>query len=370
MGASTKESIGQGDCHPAAINDLSSSNLSARLNACEESIQRSPRPRSVPASVSSWHLLIIVKFIMAQDTQDSELWHVEMPLILGTTQDVDNAFRTQNRSPTDWNRRNVIQRKGPVNVHCSLLDVVHGRLGVDQDNGTEDEGGDDDGSLATLLVFHFRFIPQQHSRRVIRASIHVEFSGANPQSSPPTVCAIAPYDTWAVVPTTEHEEKTRMIEGMVGMPGAGPVNASLTARLEQLRVRDISDATTVSGSIELSDDVNSGECNCATWTLLENHTKKTGVPASLRTGILLKRRNNAIFHALVKISCVADWKTRIESMFGSLPLDDPVLFNPGLERTGRQKKTKYNPDCLLRSDVISVADVTVQTIFKDATKEI
>ncbi|KAL4941935.1 hypothetical protein BDV06DRAFT_222631 [Aspergillus oleicola] len=301
---------------------------------------------------------------MAQDTQDSEPWQVEMPLVLGTTEDIDNAFRTQNQSPTDWNRRTVIQRKGPVTVHCSLLEVVHGKLGVDQGIDTND-----DGALATLLVFNFRFTRQQHSRRVIRASIHIEFSGADAQSSRPTVWEIAPYDTWTVVPTTDHEEKMRAMEVTIGTPGAGPVNAGFTAKLEKLRIRDISDATTVSGSIELSDDVNSGECNCAAWTLLENQTRKTGVPASLRTGVLLKRENNAIFHAMVKISCVADWKTQLESMFGRIPMDDPVLFNPGLEPTRAQKKKKYNPDALLRSDVTSVADVTVQTIFKEAIKE-
>ncbi|KAJ5637414.1 hypothetical protein N7490_007293 [Penicillium lividum] len=298
---------------------------------------------------------------MAQDTQDSEVWQVEMPLILGTIEDIDNAFRTQNQSPTDWNRNVVVQRKGPVNVHCSLLDVVHGKLGVDQDIDT-----DDDGALGTLLVFHFRFIPQQYSRRVIRASIHVEFSAADAQSSPPTVCAISPYDTGTVVPTTGHEEKTSAVEGTIGTSGTGPVSASLTAKLEKLRIRDISDAMTVSGSIELSDDINSGECNCAAWTLLENQTRKTGVPASLRTGILLKRENDAIFHGMVKISCVADWKTRFESMFGRIPIDDPVLFNPGLELTRSQKEKKYNSDGLLRSDVMSVADVTVQTVFKEA----
>ncbi|KAJ6006957.1 hypothetical protein N7451_004901 [Penicillium sp. IBT 35674x] len=302
--------------------------------------------------------------MMAQDTQDSEIWQVEMPLILGTTEDIDNASRTQNQSPTDWNRNIVVQRKSPVNVHCSLLDVVHGKLGVDQDIDT-----DDDGALGTLPVFHFRFVPQQHSRRVIRASIHVEFLATDAQSSPPAVCAISPYDTWTVVPTTEHEEKTSAVEGTVVTPGTGPVSASLTAKLEKLRIRDFSDAMTVSGSIEFSDDINSGECNCAAWTLLENQTRKTGVPVSLRTGILLKRETNAIFYGMVKISCIADWKTRFESMFGRIPMDDPVLFNPRLKPSKAQKKRKYNPDNLLRWDVTSVADVTVQTVFKEAITE-
>lgn len=301
---------------------------------------------------------------MAQDTQEKELWQVEMPMILGTTEDTDNAFRTQNKSPTDWERNNVVQRKGPVNVNCSLLDVVHGKLGDDPNINS-----DDDGALATLLVFHFRFVPQKHSRRIIRAYIHVEFSGVDAQSSPPTVWAIAPYDTWTVVPTTDHEEDKHAMEGTIGSPAAGPLHFGLTTKFEKSRTRDVSDATTVSGSIEFSDDVNNGECNCAAWTLLENQTRKTGVPSSIRTGILLKRENNAIFHGMVKIICVADWKTQFESMFATFPVDDPVLFNPELKPARPQKKRKYNPESLLRTDVTSVADVTMQTIFKEAIKE-
>lgn len=301
---------------------------------------------------------------MAQDIQDIELWQVDMPMILGTAEDTDNAFRTQNEFPTDWERSNVVQRRGPVNVNCSLLDAAHGKLGDDPDMIS-----DDDGALATLLVFHFRFVPQKHCRRIIRAYIHIKFSGVDAQSAPPAVWAIAPHDTWTVVPTTDHEEKKHAMEGNIGSPEAAPLHFGFTTKFEKLRTRDVSDATTVSGSIEFSDDVNYGECNCAAWTLLENQTRKTGVPPSIRTGILLKRENNATFQGMVKIECVADWKSRFESMFAKVPVDDPLLFNPKLQPARPQKKRKYDPESLLRTDVMSVADVTMQTIYKEANKE-
>lgn len=74
---------------------------------------------------------------------------------------------------------------------------------------------------------------------------------------------------------------------------------------------------------------------------------------------------------MVKISCDADWKTELETMFLKLPIDDPVLFNPGLPQPARHRKTgsKYNPAALLRSDATSAVDATMQTIFKNAVKE-
>lgn len=98
----------------------------------------------------------------------------------------------------------MIQRKGPVNVVCSLVEGVHGKLGPDPETAPTMRE-----RLQLLLVFQFRFIPQKHSQRILRASIHVEFSGFNAQWTPPTVWAIASYDTLTVVLTMEHEEDKR-----------------------------------------------------------------------------------------------------------------------------------------------------------------
>jgi len=263
------------------------------------------------------------------DNEETHLLTLGGPLIICAEDDVNNGFHTQNQSSKDWQRRNVIERKGALDVRCYLKGVVHGVLGDMVD------GDDDPASHATLMVLEFRFDPQRQSRRIIRSRISVEFSGMKPHQLRPEVRAIAPKDKWAIEPTTDHIETTREVEGNVGSAGVPMVDAGVAAKWSRTRSRDTTNATTVSGSIDLADGINSGEPNCASWVLMENSARETGVPEVLRVAILLKRADTEPFTGTVKISSRADWKTRIEWMFGAFPIDDPVLFNPHY----RQAKT-------------------------------
>jgi hypothetical protein len=103
---------------------------------------------------------------------------------------------------------------------------------------------------------------------------------------------------------------------------------------------------------------------------LENETAKTGVPSSLRTAILLKRKDEKPFQCVVKIDAVVDAKSRMERLFGGKgrdPKDDPVLFDPEIEPTN--KLLKYDLEDLGAFDLESVCDVAMTTILNGAIKE-
>ncbi|KAJ5372519.1 hypothetical protein N7517_004525 [Penicillium concentricum] len=182
------------------------------------------------------------------EEEDVCLLDFDVGLQRGLPDDNDNGFRVQNTSPSDWQRQNSIERKGPVDIRASLIKVVHGYMG--------DPSAD--GPFATLLVFKFRFDRQKHGRRVIRARINVDFSPLPPGSSRPEVWAIDPEDRFIIVPTSDPLETTKSLGVDISTPYAG-----VTGSMDRTRQRNIDDATTVTGSIDLALGVNSGTPSCA-----------------------------------------------------------------------------------------------------------
>ncbi|TXC08092.1 hypothetical protein FocTR4_00002496 [Fusarium oxysporum f. sp. cubense] len=226
----------------------------------------------------------------------------------------DDTFRTQNASLSDWERRNIIERtSGSIHTRVELLSVSH---------GSYNEGGDE----ATLLVFRFRFDPQKSSRRVLWAKAEIEFFAEDALDL--TVEAIAPEERWAVVPTTDTETTTRSGQLNLGAPGVPLLHAGASAGLEKTYSRDVKDATTVTGAINLGTGKNSGGSTVAVWNFQENERHKTGVPDSVTTAILLRRSCDERFTAVVTLEADVDWVTGLERKFAKIPLDDPILFNP------------------------------------------
>ena len=267
-------------------------------------------------------------------SDEKPLRSLQVPLFLEGN-DEDGFLRTQNASATDYERRNVIERtRGAIHVRCDLIDVVHGSL---------DERS---GSNATLVILKFRFEPQKESRRVVRARINIEFFATTKGGATPEVYAIAPDDRWTVVPTTDHEETVKSGGLNLGAAGIPFVDASVHATIERTVTRDISDATTVTGSINLAPGKNSGISSCAAWNLLENKRRKTGVPDSVQVAVLLKREDNELFNSMVTLEADVDIVTRTEHFFNrKVPLDDPILFNPQLEQETRPKKYEKARRC-------------------------
>lgn len=277
------------------------------------------------------------------DDDDKPLFMLEVPLY-ETIADSDNAFRTENASVDDWERRNVIERKGgSIHTRVELTDVTHGIY--------------DDGDEATLMVFRFRFDPQKNSRRVIRARVNIEFFAANGNGSPPVVEAIAPEERWAVVPTMDQESTTRGGQLNLGASGVPFLEAGGIATLEKTVSRDITDATTITGSINLGTGMNSGESTAVAWNFQENKRRKTGVPDSVKVALLLRREDSDPFNAKVTLEADVDFLSGLERKFTRVLLDSPVLFNPKM--TGRKPKRSRNYDAqeLSSVDLYSLCEV-------------
>ncbi|VTT56479.1 unnamed protein product, partial [Fusarium fujikuroi] len=256
------------------------------------------------------------------DQTDEPLLVFETPLehqVIGE----DDTVRTENASMSDWERRNIIERTGgSIHTRVELLSVIH---------GSYNEGGD----KATLMVFRFRFDPQKSSRRVIRAKVEIEFSTTD--DSYLEVDAIAPEERWTVVPTTDTETTTRSGQLNLGASGVPFLEAGASASLEKSYTRDVSGATTITGSINLGSGKNSGDSTVAAWNLQENERRKTGVPDSVTTAILVRRAGDERFNAEVTLQADVDWVTGWERRLSKIPLDDPILFNPR-ETGGSGKK--------------------------------
>jgi hypothetical protein len=282
-------------------------------------------------------------------------FEAELPsfdISLAATGNEGSGYHTQNDPTNPYQRSNIIERKGAIDVRCSCLDIVHGLFVPDTT------------SFGTLIVLQFRFDALKHARRIVRADIELRFSGKIPEDPAPEVFAIAPNRRLMLVQTTQQEQVT--VGGGVKVGAGSIVTASVKGKWERSVTRDTNDATTVVGSIDLLGR-NYGQPNCASWTLLENATTHTGVPASMRVAVLLKRINEKPFQCVVKMNVKADFKSSLIALVGSKPVDDPVLFNPLLDSTNNLRK--YEEQGLGQLDLDELYDITFMTIQEDAVKK-
>lgn len=274
--------------------------------------------------------------------QYEELTDISVEMVEGAESDEHSTYRTQNDPRRPQQRQNVVERKGAVDVRCTALDVVHGYL-------------EPEGDPATLLVFEFRLDSRKRARRIMDASISFTFASDDPKiAGDPEVIQIAPRGRMILVPTKQQESTTR--GGDVNI-GGGVMGATLggSAKWEKTVSRETSDATAVVGSIDLVGR-NYGGSNSASWTLLENKSMATGVPALVRTAVLLKREDDETdFRASFKIHAQADMVSSLEKVFGRTPRDDPILYSPTLKPTNKLRK--YDRDRLGAVDLAELSAV-------------
>lgn len=251
----------------------------------------------------------------ADDSTGGSLLSVRVGMVPIAADDEDNGFHVQNTSLSDWQRDAVIERKGAMDIRCDLVGVLHGWYGKKSDSGP----------FATVMVFKFKFDPQKHSRRIIRCKTSVEFwsTGARPE-----VTTISPYDKFDLLPTEDEEDIKEALKMKLGLSGVPHLNASISGKFERSRKKHKSDAATISGNISLPPGVNSGKRNCADWTLLENDSRKSGLPDSLRVAILLKRLDQKPFQGVVRMSCRADFTTELGLVFWQISTGRSCFVQP------------------------------------------
>ncbi|OAA57930.1 hypothetical protein SPI_06815 [Niveomyces insectorum RCEF 264] len=232
--------------------------------------------------------------------------------------DEDNTFRVKNKSLSDWERRNVLERlTKATEIRCLLLGVVHGTLNTKAKS-----------PRATLMVFKFRFDTIKHARRMTRARIDIEFFAKKKGDEAPEVLAVAPNERWSVVPTEDREKLSAGGKVKAGVSGVPFVDLGAEVSLRKTWSKDISDATTVTGGTHLGENIDAGAPTACGWTLLENKKRQTGLPDSLTVAVLVTRTNDKPFHAMVNLEARGNIRTEMDWMLNKIPVDDPVLFNP------------------------------------------
>ncbi|GKT40025.1 uncharacterized protein ColSpa_00206 [Colletotrichum spaethianum] len=212
-----------------------------------------------------------------------------------------SGFHTKNNPKDPYQRSEVIQRTGRgVDIRCSLIDAVHGAMSANSD------------FWATLLVFQFRFDPQKRARRVSRATVELRFDVSDAGNDPPEVEAISFDGNYSFLPSKQSETITKGGEGSIGASYGAELSAS--AKWEKTVARETTDATTISGGKLVVKNVPPNRI--AKWTLLENKTLESGVPASIRVAVRIKRRDEAVFTCVPRLECKADKWTSLETFFG------------------------------------------------------
>lgn len=262
-----------------------------------------------------------------------------------------SGFHTKNNPKDPYQRQEVVQRTGSIDIRCSVLDVVHGVMDPDGDY------------WATLMVLQFRFDPQKRMRRITEASLELLFGVTDPANELPEVEAISFDGSYSLLPSKQSESTTVGGQGTIGATQI--VTASGTAKWEKTVTRETSDKTTVNGGRFVVDNIPPNRI--AKWTLLENATLKSGIPASLQVAVRIKRQDEALFTCMPTIKCKADKWTSIESLFGKVPEDDPVLLNPDRKPTNRLMV--YDTDNIGAIDVQALGNIVPTTMINNAERE-
>ncbi|KAJ0124241.1 hypothetical protein J7T55_005579 [Diaporthe amygdali] len=261
-----------------------------------------------------------------------------------------SGFHTKNNPKDPYQRHEVIQRTGSVDIRCSVVDIVHGVMSPESDY------------WATLMVLQFRFDPQKRARRITEASIELLFDTTDPANEIPEVEAISFDGNYSLLPSKQSESTTIGGQGTIGATQI--VTASGTAKWEKTVTREISDKTTVTGGKFVVDNIPPNRI--AKWTLLENRTLKSGIPASLQVAVRIRRQDEAIFSCMPMIKCKADKWTSIESFFGKVPEDDPILLVPDKEPTNRLMK--YDTEGLGALDLQALGTIIPTTMIHAAVQ--
>ena len=203
-------------------------------------------------------------------------------------------------------------------VRANIISITH---------GTMSPGGDP----ATLLVFEFCF-SMQRSGRLTGYSITISFedSGGDVDLRP-KVYRIAPKGVFAL-------NKTQVIRDI---KESGNVQAKVDSSSfgagsdyawEMGETKGKEHFARLVGLTKIIKGV--GMDDAAEWSLEEDNAlaKKEGVPAFLRTAVLLRRKADVPFSLLIKIWSEVDFKTSLHAFSGRKKVDkmDPIQVDPGV----------------------------------------
>ena len=239
----------------------------------------------------------------------------------------DGASSRPRGRPGEIQREHILQEDSSgseLTIHGKLVNVVHGKYTPN-------------GPPATLAIMQFEFVGSEpHRKRFRKASIVINFvDNINKFSSDddPEVVAIAPYGGFAMCSSTE-EERSRTKISISGKFLTGTLGTSIGLETDSGWERRKSvvreDRITVYGSIRI-EGRNLGPPNTAKWAISENKIQRHGIPAVLRTAVLvLPRASSGKFQAIFDIEASVDILYNVQSRlkkFLGRSVVEPVHFS-------------------------------------------
>ncbi|KAK6330872.1 hypothetical protein TWF718_003069 [Orbilia javanica] len=262
--------------------------------------------------------------------------------------DGGSSYRTKNEEGSNY-RNHLIDSGETLVTQADIKHIAHGTLRQD-------------GDLATLLVFEFRFISTslKEKRRFKSASITLKFEDVGgDERLEPEVFRIAPENSHYLNPTTRTRDISHSFGGGV-FGGLDIAGAELGYEMEFHETKLSNHATRLSGMKRVSGR-SYGNPNTVIWSLRENTHMKDGIPSFLRTSILLRRKHGAVFRAFITVETIVDFKTEVRRLTGREGTDpvDPFDIDPDLEYPEDLKTAKINLDSLEDLDLMSMGGVIV-----------
>ncbi|KAI1749166.1 hypothetical protein F4782DRAFT_514787 [Xylaria castorea] len=219
---------------------------------------------------------------------------------------------TRNYPNNPFQRSIIVDRtQSSCHVQARLVSVVHGLMSP--------QGGKE----ATLINFAFSFIPFKVARRVKSAHISVSFETDDDDIE---VFKITP-DGRVNLGKPTHTEKST-VQSFETNSNTMMIGGSI--KWEKTVTQDIISASSILGRKSIKGRMHGG-CNTVIWTVSENEKTKRGIPATLRTAVLLQRSSSANFTGRVQIDAQVSGFSLASS---TDPKDDPIIFNPLLSQIG------------------------------------
>ncbi|PNP61157.1 hypothetical protein FNYG_14114 [Fusarium nygamai] len=245
----------------------------------------------------------------------SDKTHYEIPLFdVG----IEGAgFRVENVDG-ELQREHIDQyRNSDISYRSELVAVVHGTMTPK-------------GPLGVLIVidFHFASIPEKQRFKEVKISMAFGRQD-NPIGVPkePIVAKMAPEGTFAMDQSTQTQVDT--IEAHASVEGGMSLaTLGIGSSFQRTITADTKSFATLDGSpwIEVR---NSGPCNSVNWTIRENKKLKIGVPAHLRTAVLLSLPDGEKFRADLTVEAdIGAWRAKLKRKVGAKTGLHPVYFHP------------------------------------------
>lgn len=226
----------------------------------------------------------------------------------------------------------------------------------------------------TLIVFRWHLHQRELGKRFKSLRICIVFTSARKDGASrdvwydPNVKRVSPNGTYSLMPSMMSSTAKKSIEGSLGAGFAG-ADASLKLGYELSQTYETEHRITINGS-EYSDTRGAEQgdpdrCNAVEWNLFENEASRSGLPTFFRTAVLLERRRgdmerfNAAFTLRAQVDSVTDTMAKVKKLFGVIPRDDPVIFDP----RAPEEISPYN-EYVNKLDEVPLEDVCKYVMYK------